>query len=249
MWVAWPAIASSIELSTTSQIEVVQAAHVGRADVHARPAADRLEALQDLDALGACMPIGRCPWPARPSLSAAGWSVPGAATRVIGPPPVSRSYSRARSSCVVVLDRDPSTLARAAERHLGRQRLAQAALQLLHVGRGRALAPAFSRRSRPSRIWRTQLLRLANRQAARLTTTSSSCLLIGRSSRPAIARAWPSLIWPSRSAILDVCVDVEQAQRVGDGRARLADAGAPPAPASGRTRPSAGGMRVPPRAR
>ena len=32
--------------------EVVQAAAVGRADVHARPPADRLEALEDLDALG-----------------------------------------------------------------------------------------------------------------------------------------------------------------------------------------------------
>ena len=38
--------------------EVVQAARVGRADVHARPAADRLEALEDLDARGGVVAAG-----------------------------------------------------------------------------------------------------------------------------------------------------------------------------------------------
>ncbi len=36
--------------------EVVQAANVGAADVHARPAADRLQALEHLDVLGAVGP-------------------------------------------------------------------------------------------------------------------------------------------------------------------------------------------------
>ena len=38
--------------------QVVQAAHVGRADVHARTAADRVEALEDLDALGVVVAVG-----------------------------------------------------------------------------------------------------------------------------------------------------------------------------------------------
>ena len=54
--------------------EVVQAALVGRADVHARPAADGLEALEDLDAGGGVVGAGRArlprvplpPAPARP---------------------------------------------------------------------------------------------------------------------------------------------------------------------------------------
>ncbi len=45
--------------------EVMQAALIGRADVHARAASDRLEALEDLDACGgvvaACAPSLRAP--------------------------------------------------------------------------------------------------------------------------------------------------------------------------------------------
>ena len=48
-------MASSMLLSTTSTDQVVQAALVGAADVHARPAAHRLEAFQDLDLFG---PVG-----------------------------------------------------------------------------------------------------------------------------------------------------------------------------------------------
>jgi hypothetical protein len=52
MKVAWPATASSIELSMTSAKQVVQRRLVGAADIHARPAAHRLQAFEHLDGRG-----------------------------------------------------------------------------------------------------------------------------------------------------------------------------------------------------
>lgn len=51
MRVAWPATASSIALSSTSEA-MVQCAFVDAADVHAGPAANRLKALEHLDMAG-----------------------------------------------------------------------------------------------------------------------------------------------------------------------------------------------------
>ena len=52
MKLAWPATASSIALSRSLGRQVVQRRLVGAADIHAGPAAHRLQPLQDLDVLG-----------------------------------------------------------------------------------------------------------------------------------------------------------------------------------------------------
>ena len=83
--------------------EVMQAADVGRADVHARPTPDGLEALEDLDGVGA---VARVPLDVAGRWCAGRWHVlelVGSAAlrahRIVLP--VRRSYEAIRSSCVV----------------------------------------------------------------------------------------------------------------------------------------------------
>ena len=125
--------------------EVVQAAHVGRADVHARALANRLEALEDLDALGGVGACGRGPLAQRGRGAVAGRRRP-ASERP------SRSWSAPGQSfvqpfevvLVVILDRD---LGRPCERvlmrHFGRQRVAQRRLQPLDIRGALARRPRW----------------------------------------------------------------------------------------------------------
>ena len=115
--------------------QVMQAADVGRADVHAGPLANRLEPLQDLDvsavyadaAEAAALAVrGRwSPWPRSPAALGATESV---MRRSCQPLVQARQIL-----IVVVLDCDSSPFAGRAERDLGRERLAQATLEALGV--------------------------------------------------------------------------------------------------------------------
>ena len=205
--------------------EVMQAAGVGRADVHARALAHGLQALEDLDALGvvvaaagglarssrawASLPTGQARRRrTRPSVrrSACGWlrrSRGSSGQAVVQPPEV---------LIVVVLDHDSATFPAAGDGDLGSQRVAQVFLDPLEVG---VACAAFG--DRPG-SWLAQapgeLLGLAHRQAVLDDRRDQVQLLDGRQADEGPGVAFAEAAIGDRR--LDAALEVEQAERVGD---------------------------------
>ena len=194
--------------------QVVQAARVGGADVHARPPADRLEALEDLDAFGrvrgCCAPRATRPRPLPADDSA------------LARRPVSESVIRAPCESVIepsqilvveVVDRDmaapprrcsPSPSCPALRAGPARRRSTSA--DGCDSGRVAGL-PARMRRTSSS-VWRTE--------SPRPMTAGMASVWASRSSSPAMARAWPSVRRSVAKCLLDFRCQFEQTEAVGD---------------------------------
>ena len=181
--------------------EVMQAALVGRADVHARAAADGLEALEDLDAGGGV--VG--PAAARLRLPAARSPLPAGGVFVSWSLPRSRGSSDQavvelpQLLVAVVLDDDPAAAARSREADL-RARARGGGPPRPARGRGPArrgsaaagwLGRGSRRRRTSSSVWRTE------RSCSTTVPRTRSCCSTGR---PPRARPWPSVIAPSATA-------------------------------------------------